>query len=214
MAQWFTEGLVNHLLSQDSSSAQLLENAVFYIVPNMNPDGSIEGNHRTNSQGLNLNRQWQNPSKTLCPEVYYVKEKMAQTGVDLLLDIHGDEEIPYNFIMSANSSNEISVQANQFKSDFVTATKEFQTEVDYDNFNKNQSRCCGTSCGTNAGGKQSMASQYVTDTFDCLALVLEMPFIDHNDHPNSITGWSAPRSINLGADILQPIYKFCIKNIA
>jgi len=104
MAQWFTEGLVNHLLSQDICLQKLLAKSVFYIVPNMNPDGSIKGNHRTNSHGLNLNRQWKNPSKTLCPEVYYVQEKMADTGVDLLLDIHGDEEIPYNFIMPAKGS--------------------------------------------------------------------------------------------------------------
>jgi len=86
----------------------------------------------------------------------------------------------------------------------MTATKEFQVEVDYDNFHKKQDRCCGTSCG----GKQSMASQYVANNFGCLALVLEMPFIDHNSQPNNITGWSATRSMNLGAEILKPIYKF------
>jgi len=143
-------------------------------------------------------------AKTLCPEVYYVQEKMVQTGVDLLLDIHGDEEIPYTFIMPAKGSCANTTQANQFKSNFMDATKEFQIKVDYDNFHKKQSRCCGTSCS----GKQSMASQYVTNSFGCLALVLEMPFIDHNNQPNSITGWSAARSINLGADILKPIYKF------
>jgi murein tripeptide amidase MpaA len=204
MAQWFIEGLVNNLLSQDDNSRRLLNKAVFYIVPNMNPDGSIHGNHRTNGHGLNLNREWHNPSKVLCPEVYYVRKKMAQTGVDLLLDIHGDEEIPYNFIMPAKGSCTTSAQANEFKSNFMAATKEFQKEIDYDNFHKKQSRCCGTTCG----GKADTATKYVTNTFGCLALVLEMPFIDHNIQPNSITGWSAQRSINLGADILKPIYQF------
>ena len=204
MAQWFTEGLIQQVLSQDNGSRQLLEKAVFYVVPNMNPDGSIIGNHRTNSHGLDLNRQWQNPSKMLCPEVYYVQRKMAQTGVDLLLDIHGDEEIPHNFIMPAKGSRTISAQANQFKSNFMSASKEFQIEVDYDNFHNKQSRCCGNTCAR----KQSMASQYVTNTYDCLALVLEMPFIDHNNQPNNVAGWSATRSINLGADILKPILKF------
>ncbi|MCP4324558.1 MAG: carboxypeptidase family protein, partial [Alteromonadales bacterium] len=67
MAQWFTDGLINHLLSQDSNTHRLLDKATFYIVPNMNPDGGIKGNHRTNSRGLNLNRQWHAPSKHLCP---------------------------------------------------------------------------------------------------------------------------------------------------
>lgn len=207
MAQWFSEGVINQLLSQNSISQQLLEKAVFYIVPNMNPDGSIRGNHRTNSHGINLNRQWHNPSKTLCPEVYYVQKKMLSTGVDLLLDIHGDEEIPYNFIMPAKGACTTATQANQFKVDFMNVTKEFQSEVDYDSFHNKQSSCCGTSCN-GISSKQVMATQYVTNTFGCLAMVLEMPFIDHNNQPNSITGWSAKRSNNLGANILKPIYKF------
>ena len=32
----------------------LLERAVFYVVPNMNPDGSALGNLRTNAAGANL----------------------------------------------------------------------------------------------------------------------------------------------------------------
>jgi hypothetical protein len=131
-------------------------------------------------------------------------KKMKQTGVDLLLDIHGDEEIPYHFIMPAKGSCTIAAQANQFKSNFMTATNEFQIEVDYDSFYEKQNRCCGTNCG----GPQTMASEYVTNTYGCLALVLEMPFIDHNNYPNSVTGWSASRSINLGANILKPIYEF------
>lgn len=57
----------------------------------MNRDGSVLGNHRTNSKGLNLNRQWQKPSKNDCPEVYYVQQKMTEKRVNLFLDIHGDE---------------------------------------------------------------------------------------------------------------------------
>ena len=31
-------------------------------------------------------------------QVYHVRNKMDETGLDMLLDIHGDEELPYNFI--------------------------------------------------------------------------------------------------------------------
>ena len=34
------------------------------------------------------------------PEVYLVKKRMAETGCDFFLDVHGDEAIPYNFIAS------------------------------------------------------------------------------------------------------------------
>ncbi len=204
MAQWFSEGLINQLVSGSAVAKRLLEKAVFYIVPNMNPDGSIRGNHRTNSHGVNLNRQWGRPSKTLCPEVYYVQKKMLSTGVDLLLDIHGDEEIPYNFIMPAKGAHSMAIQAEQFKIDLMKITQEFQREFDYDSFHTVQTRCCSTGCGSN----KHMASQYVTNTFDCLAMVLEMPFIDYNNQPNSTTAWSADRSKNLGSDILKPIYTF------
>ena len=31
-------------------------------------------------------------------EIYYVLERMRQTGITLALDVHGDEALPYNFI--------------------------------------------------------------------------------------------------------------------
>ena len=55
MAEWFVEGLLDRLLDQDDGVArQLLSKAVFYVVPNMNPDGSVRGHLRTNAVGVNL----------------------------------------------------------------------------------------------------------------------------------------------------------------
>lgn len=63
MAEWLVEGLLNSLLDEDNPTAKLLlEKANFYIVPNMNPDGSVRGHLRTNAVGTNLNREWANPS--------------------------------------------------------------------------------------------------------------------------------------------------------
>lgn len=31
-------------------------------------------------------------------QVYWVKRRMAETGCDLFVDVHGDEALPYNFI--------------------------------------------------------------------------------------------------------------------
>ena len=99
MAQWWMEGMLEALLDQDDPiSKSLLDNAVFYVVPNMNPDGSKRGNLRANAAGANLNREWLEPSMERSPEVYLVREKMEQTGMDFCLDVHGDEALPYNFI--------------------------------------------------------------------------------------------------------------------
>jgi hypothetical protein len=33
-----------------------------------------------------------------------VKAEMERTGVDFLLDVHGDEELPYNFVAGARTA--------------------------------------------------------------------------------------------------------------
>ena len=56
----------------------------FYIIPNMNPDGSVRGHLRTNACGANLNREWQTspdgtyeaPTLKRSPEVYYCLQEM------------------------------------------------------------------------------------------------------------------------------------------
>eukprot|EP00854_Cymbomonas_tetramitiformis_P011460 gene11460-13545_t len=67
-------------------------------VPNMCPDGSRRGHLRTNARGRNLNREWKTPCPENSPEVFHVLREMADLGCDFNLDVHGDEELPYNFI--------------------------------------------------------------------------------------------------------------------
>ena len=44
------EGFINRLLdNNDSITRELLKSCVFYIIPNMNPDGSFRGHLRTNA---------------------------------------------------------------------------------------------------------------------------------------------------------------------
>src|SRR5450759_1288719 len=92
MAEWFVEGFLERLLDDaDPVARVLLAKCVFYVVPNMNPDGAVRGNLRTNAAGANLNREWQSPSLEKSPEVFLVRQKMMEVGVDLSLDAHGDE---------------------------------------------------------------------------------------------------------------------------
>ena len=50
MAEWWMEGYIYRLLnSNDPIVREVLKRAVFYIIPNMNPDGSIRGHLRTNA---------------------------------------------------------------------------------------------------------------------------------------------------------------------
>ncbi|MEM9053963.1 MAG: M14-type cytosolic carboxypeptidase, partial [Pseudomonadota bacterium] len=102
MAEWWMEGFLERLLDPtDEMALKLLDQVSLCIVPNMNPDGSARGHLRTNAAGVNLNREWQNPTMEKSPEVFLVLEKMRETGCHLALDVHGDEALPYNFIAGA-----------------------------------------------------------------------------------------------------------------
>src|SRR5262249_43126989 len=80
MAGWFVEGVLDRLLDEEDELARaLLGDAVFYLVPNMNPDGGVLGNLRTNAAGANLNREWSEPSPERSPEVLCVRERMHET---------------------------------------------------------------------------------------------------------------------------------------
>ena len=80
MAEWWMEGLLERLIfSDDNISAEILEKIVFYLIPNMNPDGTKRGHLRTNAAGTNLNREWLSPSMARSPEVFLVRKKMLET---------------------------------------------------------------------------------------------------------------------------------------
>src|SRR3546814_16571136 len=64
----------------------------------MNPDGSRRGHLRTNALGVNLNREWHEPSLERSPEVFLVRNAMDETGGDFALDVHGEETLPAAFI--------------------------------------------------------------------------------------------------------------------
>ncbi|MFJ7566400.1 M14-type cytosolic carboxypeptidase [Herminiimonas sp. NPDC097707] len=197
MAEWFAEGMIDALLDPLNSIAKkLLRHAVFYIVPNMNPDGSVHGNLRTNATGANLNREWMTPTLAHSPEVFHVKNKIHATGCDLFLDIHGDEGLPYVFVAGSEMLDGFTPQqaAEQqaFIEQFMQASEDFQTEFGY-------------ASGKYRAEMLTLASKYIGHTFKCVALTLEMPFKDNAHSPVPKVGWNGARSANLGGDILQPI---------
>jgi len=190
MAEWLVEGLLNSLLDEGNATAKLLlEKANFYIVPNMNPDGSVRGHLRTNAVGTNLNREWANPSIEKSPEVFHVINKMEETGVDLFYDVHGDEALPYVFLAGSQGTpsynDRLAHLRDKFSEVLKLASADFQSEFGYD---------------IDAPGTANMtiATHWVAERFDCLANTLEMPFKENANLPFEDTGWSPERSIKLG----------------
>ncbi len=199
MAEWYMEGFVERLLDEtDGTSRALLEKAVIYAVPNMNPDGSARGHLRTNAAGTNLNREWDKASLEKSPEVFHVLNKMKETGVALSLDVHGDEALPYNFIAGAEGiegwSEKDQALLDLFRNTYAEVSPDFQTEKGYP---------------VDAPGSANLAicTNYIAKTFGCLAMTLEMPFKDTMETPDHDYGWSPERCARLGGAVLDVMWR-------
>ena len=195
MAEWLAEGLVDRLLS--SSAADLRERATFYVVPNMNPDGSRRGHLRSNAIGENLNRAWAAPSLERTPEVFWVRQQMDHTGVDLCMDVHGDEALPFNFfspgMLGIPSLTERQRRLfAEFSAAMEAASPEFQTAVGY-------------SAPRPGKANLTICANQVAERYGCLAVTLEQPFKDNHNLPDETWGWSPARARRLGADCLTAI---------
>lgn len=196
MGEWYMEGLIKRLLDTDDLSKRLLEKAVFYLVPNMNPDGSVRGHLRTNAHGVNLNREWHNPSLEKSPEVFWVRNQMETIGVDFFLDVHGDESLPFVFLVSREGDPNYSERINHleklFKAQLKAVNPDFQDQRGYE-------------VGQFGQETLSLASHFIGDAFDCLSMTLEMPFKDNQHLPDARWGWSSERSMQLGRNLLEPL---------
>ncbi|MFT5218817.1 MAG: murein tripeptide amidase MpaA [Planctomycetota bacterium] len=200
MAEWWMEGLINRLVDHsDAVVRAVLDKAVIYLVPNMNPDGSRRGHLRTNAVGSNLNREWDKASAEKSPEVLCVLEKMRQTGLDFGLDVHGDEALPYNFIAGTEGISDWNPQRQQqldcYKQTLAKLNPDFQTEKGYPANNS------GTA-------NLSYCSNALAAEFGALVMTLEMPFKDATGTPDSLQGWSPERCANLGRSCLDALH-FC-----
>ena len=197
MAEWWMEGFLERLLDPaDAPARSLLATARFFVVPNMNPDGSRRGHLRTNAAGINLNRAWAAPSMAESPEVFLVTQHMAETGVDFCLDVHGDEALPYNFIAGPEGipsySDALAGRLARFQSALVAANPDFQTAHGYP---------------PTPPGKANLAicANHVAETYGCLAMTLEQPFKDTANAPDPRHGWSPARCHALGRSCLEAL---------
>lgn len=214
MAEYYAEGLLERVLglnssgSVDGSTQRVLKEFTFYIVPNMNPDGGVRGHLRTNAKGQNLNREWcpsgqvgregyyDAPTLERSPEVHCVLNKMDETGVDLFLDVHGDEVLPYNFLAGgeglSNWGLRLKTLHGAFLSQYTRTNSDMQVQIGYEPENPGE-------------GRLQVCSNQVGHRFDCLAATLEMPFKDCASNPDPERGWNPARAKMLGASVLEAI---------
>ena len=112
------------------------------------------------------------------------------------LDAHGDEALPYNFVVGTEGtpgfSPRIEALENAFKSAWLAACPDFQTTHGYGRVQS-------------GSANMTLATNWIGQHFGCLAFTVEMPFKDNADLPDARSGWSGERSRQLGASVLLPI---------
>ena len=199
MAEWWMEGALARLTDpHDPVSRALRRAATFHIIPNMNPDGSRRGHLRTNAAGVNLNREWHEPTPGRSPEVLAVRNRMDETGVDFAMDIHGDEAIPYAFLAGfegiPNWTDKQGELFNLFGETLAARTPDFQ-------------RAHGYAKAGPGSANLTMSTNQIANRFGAVAMTLEMPFKDNDDLPDPEFGWSGERSARLGADCIGALYQ-------
>ena len=198
MAEWWMEGALEKLTDSDDPVARVLRSeCTFHIVPNVNPDGSRRGHLRTNAVGVNLNREWHEPSAEKSPEVLCVRNRMDETGVDFAMDIHGDEAIPANFLAGFEGIPSLTERQTtlfkRFSDTLERLSPDFQTRQGYVIPAPGQANL-------------SMSTTQLAERFGAVSMTLEMPFKDNFDLPDEVYGWSPERSKYLAGSCLDTLY--------
>ncbi|WP_174274641.1 M14 family metallopeptidase [Sphingomonas bacterium] len=199
MAEWWMEGALRKLTDAHDPAARVLRReATFHIVPNMNPDGSRRGHLRTNAAGVNLNREWHDPTPERSPEILAVRNRMDETGVDFAIDVHGDEAIPYVFLAGfegiPNWTERQGALFRRYRETLARRSPDFQVEHGYP-------------ASGPGNANLTMSTNQVANRFGAVAMTLEMPFKDNLLLPDPEYGWSAERSMRMGADCLGALHE-------
>jgi murein tripeptide amidase MpaA len=200
MAEWWMEGALDCLTDPaDPVGRALRQRCTFHVVPNANPDGSVRGHLRTNAAGINLNREWHEPSLEKSPEVLAIRGAMDATGVHFAMDIHGDEAIAAVFMAGFEGipswSDALQGGYDRYKAILERRTPDFQTRLGYPVAGKGKANL-------------SMSTNQLAERFGAVSMTLEMPFKDNDDLPDAAQGWSPERSAQLGRECMAALLEW------
>ncbi|MBW8783607.1 MAG: hypothetical protein JF593_03040 [Novosphingobium sp.] len=197
MAEWWMEGALDMLTDpSDPHARQLRRQCRLHLVPNVNPDGSFRGHLRTNAIGVNLNREWDDPTAERSPEVLALRNAMDATGVHFAMDVHGDEAIPAVFFAGFEGIPSWSEKQGRgftrYREILQRRTPDFQTRRGYP-------------VAPPGKANLAMSTNQLAERYACVSMTLEMPFKDNDDLPDPERGWSPERSMLLARECLAAL---------
>lgn len=197
MAEYCIDGLMRRLIDRsDPVIPWLLERATFYCVSNVNPDGSALGNLRANAAGIDLNRDWKQNAAPQSAEIAALKTLMESEGVDFFLDLHGDEDRPYLWLVQPHREN---VANDNMKGRQMVF--EHSVRLRYVEYGPMPPE------DPPASADSGMAVDWVAWRFGCPSFIVELPFKDTlgpNGEPDSLL---AAGCATFGRDCLDIIDK-------
>jgi len=112
---WMMRGVIDMLTSSAPIAVELRKRIIFKIVPFLNPDGVINGHHRTGLAGLDLNRHWTNPDINKAPTIWHLRTLLMSiqsraSGQGLLSSMDTlplDYSIPNDIQLYNNNTNTV-----------------------------------------------------------------------------------------------------------
>ena len=125
-----------------------------------------------NGAGVNLNRVWDEPSMTRSPEVFHVRKMMQEIGVDVCMDIHGEEVLPYAFLLGPDGIPSLTDRQMMLFEQYGEALRRVTPLV------KKEHEYHVPSPGQ---ADLSICSNFVGEKFSALAMTHEQPFKQPRD---------------------------------
>ena len=201
MAEWWMEGALDCLIdAADPVARLLLQKCRLHVVPNANPDGSRRGHLRTNAVGVNLNREWHEPTPERSPEVLAIRNAMDETGVHFAMDVHGDEAIAAVFLAGfegiPNWTDKQGEGYERFRKILERRSPDFQTRLGY---------AVASAGKANLAMSTNQLANRFGPSHGCVSMTLEMPFKDNAELPDPAQGWSPERCRLLARDCLASL---------
>ncbi|XP_063606711.1 cytosolic carboxypeptidase 2-like, partial [Penaeus indicus] len=83
-SSWIMKGILDFLTADHPKAHDLRSQFIFKVIPMLNPDGVIVGNHRCSLVGRDLNRQYKMVVKEMFPAIWHTKAMVRR-----LMDEHG-----------------------------------------------------------------------------------------------------------------------------